>query len=354
VNTAARGRIRSRATAPIPGQQVAVTATIYYDGATGQAILAASFTLGGSGTDPASVSCVVTDPSGNAVTHTYLSALPADVARDGEGSYQLVVTCSPAVTGVDGLWSYVWIASGTVNDIQPGTWRVLPTSIGNWYTGLEELKDRLGITDNTDDFQCQLAIQAAAQAINEVTGRHFYRITETRTYEPHNVWLLDTDDIVPGTACQVNLDMNGDGTYELPLTQGTDYILRYGNNLFNANVTGIARPYRQLQIIQTGNWLPFTWPYSRLDRVQIITTWGWPSVPPGITMGSSILSADLFRLKDNPFGIMGMADLGIVKIRENPMLSRMISPYINGRRRVGVLCGLISRLSIGLKGRVAA
>jgi hypothetical protein len=313
-----------------------VTATIYYDGVSEQALLAAQFTLGGSSEDPATVSCVVTDPSGNAITHTYLGASPADIARDAEGSYQLAVACSPAVTGVDGLWSYVWIAAGTVNDVQPGTWRVLPTSLGNWYTGLEELKDRLGITDTTDDYQCQLAIQAAYQAINEATGRHFNRITETRTYQPHNVWLLDVDDIVPGTACQVNLDLQGSGVYSQALTQNVDYVLRYGNNLFNANVTGIARPYRQLQIIQSGNWLPFTWPYARLDRVQITTTWGWPAVPPGISMGSAILSEDLFRLRDNPFGIMGMTDLGIVKIRDNTMLTRMISPYINGRRRVGV------------------
>jgi gp6-like head-tail connector protein len=313
-----------------------VTATIYYDGTTEQALLSASFTLGGSGTDPASVSCVVTDPSGNAVTHTYLGALPADVARDGEGSYQLVVTCSPAVAGVDGLWSYVWIASGTVNDIQPGTWRVLPTSIGTWYIGLDEFKDRLGITDNTDDFQAQLAIQGASQAVNNFCGRHFWRLTEPRSFEPNNVWLLDVDDIVPGAACQVNLDMNGDGIYELPLTQGTDYILRYGRGMFNQNFLGESRPYRQLQIIQTGNWLPFTWPFARLDRVQIITTWGWPAVPAPVTTGAFILAQDLFSLRNAPFGILGMADLGISKIKQNPMLTRMLERYINARHKIGV------------------
>jgi hypothetical protein len=314
-----------------------VTATVYYDGVSGQAILTAGFALGGSATDPVTVSCVVTDPSGSAVTHTYLSAVPADVARESEGNYQLTVSCSPAVAGVDGLWSYVWIAAGTVNDIQPGTWRVLPVNVGTWYIGLDEFKDRLGITDCTDDSQAQLAIQGASQAVNNFCGRHFFRITEPRTFQPQNVWLLDTDDIVPGSACQVNLDTNGDGIYELALTQNVDYVLRYGRNMFNQNFLGEARPYRQLQIIQTGNWLPFTWPFARLDRVQIITTWGWPSVPSPVTTGAFILAEDLFRLRDAPFGIMGMADLGIVKIKNNPMLTRMLERYINPRHAVGVL-----------------
>jgi hypothetical protein len=287
--------------------------------------------------DPTAVSCIITDPSGTAVTHTYNGAFPNDIVKVSTGKYTLSVACSPAIAGIDGLWGYEWIGTGTVSDVQPGTWRVFPASISQlWYTGLEELKDRMGITDDNDDYQAQFAIAAAGQAINEVCGRHFFRITETRTYQPHDVWLLDVDDIVPGSTIQVNLDLQGNGVYSQALTQGVDYILRYGNNLFNANVTGIARPYRQLQIIQTGNWLPFTWPYARLDRVQITTTWGWPSIPPGIAMGSAILSADLFSLRNAPFGILGMADLGIAKIHDNPMLSRMISPYINGRRRVGV------------------
>jgi hypothetical protein len=313
-----------------------VTATVYYDGASSQAILTANFTLGGSAADPAAVSCVITDPSGTVVTHTYLGTLPADIARDGEGSYQLAVVCSPAVTGVDGLWSYVWIASGTVNDIQPGTWRVLPVNIGTWYIGLDEFKDRLGITDNTDDSQAQLAIQGASQAVNDFCGRHFNRIVETRTFEPSNVWLLDVDDIVPGTACQVNLDLQGSGVYSQALTQNVDYVLRYGRGMFNQNFLGEPRPYRQLQIIQTGNWLPFTWPFARLDRVQIITTWGWPSVPAPVTTGAFILAEDLFRLRDAPFGILGMADLGISKIKQNPMLTRMLERYVNARHKIGV------------------
>jgi hypothetical protein len=172
--------------------------------------------------------------------------------------------------------------------------------------------------------------------VNEYTGRHFFRITETRTFQPHNIWVLNVDDIVPGSAITVNVDMDGDGVFETPFTQNVDYQLRLGDGLYNVNATGITRPYRQLQIIQTGNWFPFTWPYTHLDRVQITTTWGWTAVPPGVTQANFILAADLFKFKDAPFGVAGVSDLGVVRISSNPWLVEMLRAYVNSRRKVGV------------------
>ena len=307
-----------------------MTATVFYDNANEIAQLTVTFTSSGSPANPTTVSLVVTDPSGTQTTYTTSNG----ITQSGTGIYTAAITCLPALTGVDGLWSYVWIGTGAVSDVQPGTWRVLPTTIGTWYIGLDEFKDRLGITDAADDSQAQIAIQTTAQWINEYTGRHFNRVTEVRTYEPTNIWVLNIDDLVSVTA--VNLDPNGNGVFSQALVQNVDYELRLGDGLYNVNATGIARPYRQLQIIQTGNWFPFTWPYSRLDRVQIIGTWGWSSVPPPVTQANFILAADLFKMKDAPFGVAGVSDLGVVRIQSNPWLTEMLRPYINPRRKVGV------------------
>lgn len=307
-----------------------MTATVFYDNANEIAQLTVTFTSSGSPASPTTVSLVVTDPSGTQTTYTTSNG----ITQSGMGIYTAAITCLPALTGVDGLWSYVWIGTGAVSDVQPGTWRVLPTTIGTWYIGLDEFKDRLGITDAADDSQAQIAIQTTAQWINEYTGRHFNRVTEVRTYEPTNIWVLNIDDLVSVTA--VNLDPNGNGVFSQALVQNVDYELRLGDGLYNVNATGIARPYRQLQIIQTGNWFPFTWPYSRLDRVQIIGTWGWSSVPPPVTQANFILAADLFKMKDAPFGVAGVSDLGVVRIQSNPWLTEMLRPYINPRRKVGV------------------
>lgn len=311
-----------------------MTATVFYEGTAEIAQIATTF-LNASQVpaDPTAVSCVVTDPSGTSVTHTYGGALPADITRTGPGAYSLSVPCSPAITGIDGLWSFVFIGTGTVSDIQPGTWRVLPASLGAFYIGLEEFKDRLGITDNADDSQAQIAIQVVSGWINEYTGTHFTRVTETRTFVARSLVMCNLDPLVSVTSFSV--DRDGDGTFEEAWVKDTDYQLRIGPDLYNLGSTGILRPYRQAVTVQSGKLFPFIYPFARLDRVQVTGTWGWSQVPPPITEAAFLLAADLFKMKDAPFGVAGVSDFGITRIQANPWLVEMLRPFCNQKRKVG-------------------
>jgi hypothetical protein len=319
-----------------------VTATVYYDNVNEIAYLSFTFLnppLTGAPADPGTVSCVITEPSGVQVTHTYNGTAPADITKVMTGKYTLSVACSPSVAGVDGLWGFEWIGTGAVRDVQPGTWRVLPASISQlWYVGLEEMNDRMGITDDADSSVMQTAIATSAGWINEFCGRHFNRITEARTYQPTNVWLLDIDDLIDDPGITVAVDQDGDGVFEQPWIRGTDYQLRLGQGRFNPNVMGLGatRPFRQLQVIQSGKWLPFTWPYSHLDRVQITGPWGWKQVPWQVAEANRILAADLFKMKDAPFGIAGVSDLGVARVQANPWLVENLRAFINPRHKVGV------------------
>lgn len=244
--------------------------------------------------------------------------------------------CSPAVQGVDGLWGFEWIGTGAVSDVQPGTWRVLPANLSQLnYIGLEEFKSRLGITDTGDDFEAQVAIFSACGWVNAYTGRHFNRVTETRTFVPDDIYSLRVDDMVPGTTITLSVDFDGDGTYEQAWTEGTDYQRFMGADTFNLNSSGIARPYERIRVITSGRTFPFTWPFSPANRVQIATTWGWPAVPPPVAEASRILSADCFKAKDAPFGIAGSSDLGVIRIQSNPWLVEMLRPFVRARRKVG-------------------
>ena len=285
--------------------------------------------------DPTTISCVITDPSGTAVTHTFAGSAPADIVRVSAGKYTLSIPCSPAITGIDGLWSFVWIGTGAVSDVQPGTWRVLPEAVGQlFYCGLEELKDRLGITDNTDDSSAQMAIQAASGWINEYCGQSFNRVTETRTFRPWTIWELNIDPVVTVTA--LNVDTSGSGVFDQAWVQGTDYQLKITDNEFNVNAAGYPRPFRKVQVLQAGKWFPYIFPYSHQDRVQIIGTWGWPLVPPPVTQACLVLSAQWFKEKDAPFGVAGVSDFGVVRVQQNPWVTEMLRPYIYTRRKVGV------------------
>ena len=342
-------RVSSQVLYDSPTQAVAVTSAAFLNQA-------------GVATDPASVSAVVTDPTGAIANYAYPNAGGLNnIARSATGDYSLTIDN----IDVPGLYTYVWIGSGSgVQQVTPGTFRLIPLSdvgygMQYWYTGLEELKSRLGEAPgsknyNVNNFEMQLAIHTVANWINRACGRHFYRLTEARTYMPETIWELGVDDIAPSTAAQtvVNLDYDGDGIFETawgnpaaPVGTGSFYQLKLGvpgnaADNYNPNAAGgVPRPYRQLQALMVpggvatnGAWLPFVWPYSHLNRVQVITTWGWDYVPPEVQQASLMLCHDIFLSKDTPWGMAGTAASGMVRVQSNPWVVELLRPYICARK----------------------
>ena len=316
-----------------------MTSTVYYDNVNEIAYLSYTWlTTAGVAADPSAVSCAVTDPSGSTIVHTYAGAAPADITKVLTGQYALAVSCSPLVAGVEGLWAAEWIGTGAglASNVQPQTWRVLSPALNTYigYCGLEELKDRLGITDTSDDYAAQLAIQAASSWVTNYCGVHFNRITETRTFVPYSIWDITFDPLVTITA--LNVDQVGQGVYSEAWTLNVDYQLKFGEDLYNVNAAGEPRPYRKAQVLQSGKWFPYTYPYSHLDRVQIVGIWGWPSVPSPVVQATLMLAAQWFKEKDAPFGVAGVSDYGVIRIQQNPWIVELLRPYVNVKRKVGV------------------
>jgi len=310
-------------------------ATVFFQNSGGNdiATLTKTFLVAGNPADPTTVTCVVTDPTGNQVTHTYNGAAPADISKTGTGVYQLLVGGT-----ISGLWGYVWVGAGAVSDVDAGTWPVQPSSLNQYYTSVEELKDRLNITVTTTDLSCQMAVQAAAKYVDRYCGRHFFQLTETRTFVPRDIWEQLLDDTVSIT--QLAVDFDGDGVFEQVWTQGTDYELMFDGREFNMLSEGEQRPYTRARVINFaggGRFFPFIWPFSRLDRVQVIGTFGWPSVPLAVKQAALQLAADFFKLKDAPFGVVGSADWGLLRVpKQNPVVAQLLAPYRSPHRSPGV------------------
>jgi hypothetical protein len=317
-------------------------------------------------TDPASITVVMTDPLGTVTNFTYAAGSGLNViTRQGTGEYSLAIDG----LGVPGLYMYTWVGTGNgVQQVTADTFRLVPLSdvgygMQTWYTGLRELKSRLGLSPGSKnysafDYEMQLAIHCVSNWVNRFCGRHFYQLQETRTYMPDTIWELGIDDLAPSKAAAtvVNLDYDGDGVFETawgnpapPAGNGSFYQLKLGDpsnyqDGWNPNAAGgVARPYRQLQALMipgavatNGAWLPFVWPYSHLNRVQIIGTWGWDYVPPEVQMASMMLCHDLYLSKDAPWGMAGNAQTGLQRVSSNPMIVELLRPYVNFRRKVGV------------------
>lgn len=334
---------------------------LYYDNAeSAVAVAPVSFTGVDTGTpaDPASVTCVMTNPNGVVTSYVYTEGNSSlnQVVRVSAGNYQLTVD---GLT-VAGLYMYTWVGSGgPVQQVIPGTFRVVPlATVGAgmqyWYTGRDELKHRLGIDNNKNDLEIALAIQTVTNFIHDYCGRHFYQLQETRTYMPGSVWECAIDDLVSTPSVvsntQVNLDYDGDGNYEVSWAQHVQYQLKLGalNNSednYNVNSAGIPRPYRNIQVltgipgassVPGGGWFPWLWPYTGLNRVQVVGTWGWNAIPPAVQHASMLLTVDLYKAKDAAWGVAGMNELGIVRVQSNPMIVELLHSYISFKRKAGV------------------
>ncbi len=334
------------------------------------AVTSVAFTnLSGAIADPSTITLVLTDPTGTITNFTYTSGSGlGQITRIATGDYSLTVDG----ISVPGLYTYVWVGSGNnVQQVTPGTFRLVPLSavgygMTYWYTGLEELKSRLGISPGSQnyhafDYEMQLAIHTVSNWINRYCGRHFYQLSEARTYMPDTIWELPVDDIVASTAGStiVALDYNGTGTYDTnwgtpapPLGSNPNfnyYTLKIGNpsnyeDNWNPNAAGgVPRPYNQLQALMipgasgtNGAWLPFVWPFSHLNRVQVTTVWGWDYVPPEVQQASLMMCVDIYKSREAPWGMVGEASTGIAKVQANPFIIELLRPYVNFRRKVGI------------------
>jgi hypothetical protein len=86
-----------------------------------------------------------------------------------------------------------------------------------------------------------------------------------------------------------------------------------------------------------GKYFPFIWPFSKLDRIQITGTWGWQQVPFAVRQATLQVAADLYKLKDAPFGVAGTAEFGQMRVAaaSSPVLE-ILRPYVSPKRGVGV------------------
>jgi hypothetical protein len=297
-----------------------MSATVFFQDTNEFATLTNVFKVNGVPTDATTVVLTITDPTGATTTPS--------VTHSGTGTYTANVACT-----IVGIWTYLWEGTGTASDAVAGTWTVGPVALGQRYCSVEELKSRLGITDTADDFELQLAVESACRSIDEVCGRYFWRGTDTRTYVPQSVYGQQLDDIVSVTTFKVDFD--GDGVFEQTWTLGTDYALTVSPGKYNTAAKGEQWPYTGFQVIAASKLVPFVWPWSHQDRIQVAGVFGWPAVPAAVKQAALIAAADLFRLKDAPFGVAGFGEFGVVRIQANPRVMSLVKRYISGQR-VGV------------------
>jgi hypothetical protein len=186
-------------------------------------------------------------------------------------------------------------------------------AIVNGYATLTEIKAYMSISDNTDNDLLENLVESASRSIDRIANRRFYLDTtaSARLYRAYSDIFVYIDDLGTTTDLVVKTDSNGNGSYAKTLTLNQDYILD------PLTAPSLSRPYTQLTMVSNTE----TWPiFPGLTQnglrpgVQVTARWGWPSVPDDINMACLILTADLYKRKDAPGGILGLGDLGVVRM----------------------------------------
>ena len=186
-------------------------------------------------------------------------------------------------------------------------------AITNGYTTLNAMKTFLSIADSSDDTLLEGLIESASRSIDRIANRRFYldSTASARKYRAYSELFTYVDDIGTTSSLVVKIDDDGDGVFETTLTVDTDFLLD------PLTASSLGRPFTQLTMVNT----TYVWPifpglFSNGLRPgdEVTARWGWPSVPDDIETACQILTADLYKRKDSPGGILGLGDLGAVRM----------------------------------------
>jgi hypothetical protein len=200
-------------------------------------------------------------------------------------------------------------------------------AITNGYATLAGIKAYLSISDTTDDTLLETLVESASRSIDKIANRRFYADANAtvRLYRAYSDIFVYTDDISSTNGLIVKVDEDGNGTYSKTLTLNTDFIMD------PLTAAALGRPFTQLTMVSNTE----TWPiFPGLTQnglrpgVQVTARFGWPSVPSDVNVACLILTADLYKRKDAPGGVLGLGDLGV--IRMSPVgrdVSQMVRAY---------------------------
>ena len=200
-------------------------------------------------------------------------------------------------------------------------------ALGDLYIDAEDLKDRLEIEDNDDMVRLTGAVEAASRGIEKFCGRQFNDAgsVSARVFEVTSCHLAYVDDFHTITGLVIQTDDDDNGVYERTWTT-SDYELAPLNGIVGGE---IGWPFWKIRHVGWNRGFP----QLRRAGLQVTARWGWSAVPAAVTEACRIAAEEIFKLRDTPFGIGGYGDFGVIKVRDNPFISRLLTPY----RRTGAL-----------------
>lgn len=197
--------------------------------------------------------------------------------------------------------------------------------MANEYINDDEFREYIGGSTTSLPGVVAAACTAASRRVDAICGRRFYKDTAAtaRTFTTSDTYHVWVDDISSVTDLAVATDDARDGLYSTAWTIATDFILEPANQVSS----GLPWAYTALRAVGT-RILPV--PSYAFDPypVRVTARWGWPAVPAEVRQATLVVAEALYKRKDAPFGVTGVDQFGPVRVREDPLVMELLSPYI--------------------------
>lgn len=184
-------------------------------------------------------------------------------------------------------------------------------AITNGYATLAQVKAALRITDNLDDSLLETAIESASRMIDGFTARTFSNDgTATRDFAATDSLNLIIDDAISVSEVKTTDEIGGTFT----IFGANDFQLEP----LNSRSDGLYSPFTSIRAVGD-----FLFPVVDLQALCRITgVFGFPEIPKEINQATVIQSSRLFKRLDSPLGVLGMGDLGQIRV------SRFLDPDV--------------------------
>lgn len=192
-------------------------------------------------------------------------------------------------------------------------------AITRGYCTLAEVKAALRLTDSVDDTLIENSIEGASRRIDGYCGRFFYQTTQAVKFFARDSYRLPVPDIATTSGLLVQLDNDGDGTYETTCVINVDFIMEP----LDANLQD--RPFRR--ITMTGG---KTFPLFFIPQeagVQVTATFGFPSIPDDVREAAVLLSMRQFARYNAALGVLAFGDMAVSVRSVDPDVRDLLSPY---------------------------
>ena len=191
-------------------------------------------------------------------------------------------------------------------------------AITQGYASLTDVKNALRITDALDDSLLETAIESASRMIDGFTARTFYNAgTAVRDFAATDSINLIIDDAISVSEVKATDEKGGSYT----IFAADDYQLEP----VNSRSDGLYFPFTGIRAVNT-----YAWPVvDEQALVRVTGVWGWAQIPTAIKQATIIQSSRLFKRLDSPLGVLGMGDMGQIRVSRylDPDVEQLAMPY---------------------------